>query len=120
MCAWANPMFLLVDNSDSPSAVEQLQQGHGSDCYTFISDHSWLYDVSYTLCLSASFLQHGYIQICFFFLFYDLMFPMSFVLILLLFLVSLFFISWVLQPLFIQGIFLLDPGIACLTMCTLG
>ena len=40
MCAWADPMFLLVDNSDSPSVVEQLQQGHGSDCYTFISDHS--------------------------------------------------------------------------------
>ena len=27
-----------VDNSDSPSIVEQLQQGHSSDCYTFISD----------------------------------------------------------------------------------
>ena len=36
----ANPMFLLVDNSDSPSVVEQLQQGHGSGCYTFISKHS--------------------------------------------------------------------------------
>ena len=27
-----------VDNSDSPSIVEQLQQGCNSDCYTFISD----------------------------------------------------------------------------------
>ena len=40
MGAWANPILLLVDNSDSPSVVEQLQQGCGSDCYTFISDHS--------------------------------------------------------------------------------
>ena len=60
-----NPMFLLVDNSDSPSVVEQLQQGHGSDCYTFIGDCSYLYDMSYALCLSASFLQHGCIQLCF-------------------------------------------------------
>ena len=29
-----------VDNSDSPSIVEQLQQGLSSDCYTFISDCS--------------------------------------------------------------------------------
>ena len=35
-----NPMFLLVDNSDSPSVVEQLQQGCGSGCYTFISSCS--------------------------------------------------------------------------------
>ena len=53
MCAWANPMFPLVDNSDSPSVVEQLQQGHGSDCYTFISNHSWLYDVSYACQLAS-------------------------------------------------------------------
>ena len=40
MGAWANPMFLLVDNSDSPSVVEQLQQGYDSGCYTFISSRS--------------------------------------------------------------------------------
>ena len=34
------PVFLLIDNSDSPSIVEQLQQGCSSDCYTFISDCS--------------------------------------------------------------------------------
>ena len=34
-CDCTNPMFLLVDNSDSPSVVEQLQQGCGSNCYTF-------------------------------------------------------------------------------------
>ena len=32
-----NPMFLLVDNSDSPSVVEQSQQGHGSSCYTLLA-----------------------------------------------------------------------------------
>ena len=31
-----NPMFLLVDNSDSPSVVEQLQQGCDSGCYTLL------------------------------------------------------------------------------------
>ena len=30
------------------------------------------HDMSYSLCLSATFLQHGYIQMCFLFLFYDL------------------------------------------------
>ena len=35
-----NPMILFMANSDSPSIVEQLQQGHHSDCYTFISDSS--------------------------------------------------------------------------------
>ena len=35
-----NPMILLVDNSDSPSIVEQLQQGYSPECYTFISDCS--------------------------------------------------------------------------------
>ena len=41
MGGWVtNPMFLLVDNSGSPSVVEQLHQGCGSDYYTFISDHS--------------------------------------------------------------------------------
>ena len=35
-----NTMFLLMDNSDSPSIMEQLQQGRHSDGYTFISDFS--------------------------------------------------------------------------------
>ena len=30
-------MFLLVDNSDSPSIVEQSQQGHDSSCYTLLA-----------------------------------------------------------------------------------
>ena len=32
-----NPMFLLIDNSDSPSTVEQLQQGCDSGCYTLLA-----------------------------------------------------------------------------------
>ena len=32
-----NAMFLLVDNSDYPSLVEQSQQGHGSSCYTLLA-----------------------------------------------------------------------------------
>ena len=31
-----DPMFLLVDNSDSPSVVEQSQQERGSGCYTLL------------------------------------------------------------------------------------
>ena len=34
---WTNPMFLFVDNSDSPSVVEQSQQGCGSSCYTLLA-----------------------------------------------------------------------------------
>ena len=32
-----NPMFLLVDNSDSLSVVEQSQQGCDSSCYTLLA-----------------------------------------------------------------------------------
>ena len=32
-----NPIFLLVDNLDSPSLVEQSQQGCGSSCYTLLA-----------------------------------------------------------------------------------
>ena len=32
-----NPMFLHVDNSDSPSLVEQSQQGCHSSCYTLLA-----------------------------------------------------------------------------------
>ena len=37
---YINAMILLVDNSDSPSIVKQLQQGLSLDCYTLISDCS--------------------------------------------------------------------------------
>ena len=36
-CYCTDPMFLLVDNSDSPSLVEQLQQGCDSGCYTLLA-----------------------------------------------------------------------------------
>ena len=32
-----NPMFLLVDSSDSPSVVKKLQQGCDSGCYTLLA-----------------------------------------------------------------------------------
>ena len=32
------PMFLHVDNSDSPSIVEQSQQGHDFSCYALLAD----------------------------------------------------------------------------------
>ena len=115
-------MFLLVD-SDSPFVLVQLQHGCGSGCHTFISKHFYLYDMSYVLCWSASFLQHVYIQLCFLFLIYDLMFPMSFVLIPLLFLLSLSSPVGFCSP-FYPGCFLIEPldnlsdyvhpGIACL------
>ena len=57
LCYWSyNP---AVDNSDSPSIVEELSQGLSFNCYTFISDCSYFSDVSYALCLVPSFLQHG-------------------------------------------------------------
>ena len=37
VCYCINPMFLLVNNSDSPSLVEHLQQGCGSSCYTLLT-----------------------------------------------------------------------------------
>ena len=35
-----DPMLLLIDNSDSPSIVEQLSQGPGLVYNTFIDDSS--------------------------------------------------------------------------------
>ena len=51
-----NPMFLLVDNSDSPSVVGQLQQGHDSGCYTLLAviTSSMMYLMPYA-CLLASY-----------------------------------------------------------------
>ena len=37
---YPNPMFLFMDNSDSPSIVEQLSQGLSFSYNTFISDSS--------------------------------------------------------------------------------
>ena len=38
MYVYPNPMLLLLDNSDSPSIVEQLSQGPSFSYNTFISD----------------------------------------------------------------------------------
>ena len=67
------PLFLLVDDSNSPSVLEQLPQGLSLNCYTFISDCSQFSDVSYALCLVPSFLKHG--QSYALVLALDLMFP---------------------------------------------
>ena len=111
-----NPMFLLVDNSDSPSLVEQSQQGDGSSCYTLLAvvPSSMKCLMPYA-CQVAS-CSMGISLLCFLFLFLC-----SYVPCVLLFSSHLISLStWVLQPLFIQGVFSLNPGIACLTMCTLG
>ena len=46
-----------VDNSDSPSVVEQSQQGISCSCISFIIPCLWLCGVSYALCLLPSLLQ---------------------------------------------------------------
>ena len=46
-----------VDNSDSPSVVEQSQQGVSFSCILFIIPCLWLCRVSYALCLLPSLLQ---------------------------------------------------------------
>ena len=38
LCIYPIPMLLFVDNSDSPSTVEQLSQGPSFSYNTFISD----------------------------------------------------------------------------------
>ena len=50
---------LVIDNSDSPSIVEQLSQGPSLVYNTFISDGFLALDSSYALCFVPSFLQHG-------------------------------------------------------------
>ena len=48
-------MLLLMDNSDSPSEVEQLSQGPSLSYNTFINDSSWLltYPMPYALFLAS-------------------------------------------------------------------
>ena len=46
-----------LDNSDSPSIVEQSQQGIGCGCIPFIIPCVWLFGVSYALFLLPSLLQ---------------------------------------------------------------
>ena len=48
-----------MDNSDSPSIVEQLSQGPSLVYNTFIDDRFLALDLSNALCLVPSFLEHG-------------------------------------------------------------
>ena len=48
-----------MDNSDSPSIVEQLSQGPSFVYNTFISDSFLALDLSHAVWLAPSFLQHG-------------------------------------------------------------
>ena len=54
------PMFLLVDNSDSPSIVEQSQQGHGSSCSSVLTivPSPVMYPMPYACQLAVS---NGYV-----------------------------------------------------------
>ena len=62
-CEGANRLLVIIiilfmDNSDSPSILEQLSQGPSFSYNTFISNSSQPSDVSYALCLVPSLLQH--------------------------------------------------------------
>ena len=107
-----NPMFLLVDNSDSPSLVEQSQQEHGSSCYTLLavipSSMKCLMPYACQLASCSMGISSCGSHLC------VLTFPMFFSSATLS--AVLFPSLGALQPPFIQGVFLLNPGIACLTM----
>ena len=126
-------MFLLVDNSDPPSLVEQSQEGHGSSCYTLLAvvPSSVKSLMSYACQLTSCSMGISYYAPCS--CFYDLTFPMffSFVTPTSYFLLLTFLHSYVptfpgpLQSPFYPGCFLIEPwdslsdyvhpGIACLT-----
>ena len=108
-----NPFFLLVDNSDSPCIVEQSQQGCDSSCYTLLTviPRSVKCPIPYACQLASCNMA---ISCC--------------ILLSLCLSVSLHSLCsspvqqqqlGLCSPFFIQGVFSLNPGIACLTMCTL-
>ena len=122
-----NPMFLLVDNSDSPSLVEQSQQGCGSSCYTLLAviPSSMKCLMPYAHQLASCSMGISYYAPCS--CSYDLMFPVFFS--------SVTPTSYLLlptsspgalQPSFYPGCFLIEPwdslsdyvhpGITCLTL----
>ena len=104
-----NPMFLLVDNSDSPSLVDQLQQGHDSGCYTLLAviPSSMKCLMPYACQLTSCSMGISYYASC-------SCSPCPSLLSLLPLPLSSLSLG-VLQPLFIQGVFSLTPGIACLS-----
>ena len=104
-------MFLHVDNSDSPSIVEQSQQGCDSSPYTLLADipSSVKYPIPYACQLV--FCNVG-ISCCIFLSLVSLC-PY----------IPMFFssttpttaLNWGSAAPFIRGVFSLNPGIACLT-----
>ena len=101
-----NPMFLLVDNSDSPSVVEQLQQGCGSGCCTLLAvvPSSMKCLMPYACQLASCRMGISYYASCS--CSYVLTFPVSFSS------ATPTSSAGVLEPLFIQSISSLNPGIA--------
>ena len=120
-----NPMFLLVDNSDSPSLVEQSQQGCGSSYYTLLAfvPSSVKCPMPYACQVVSCSMGISCCVSC-------LLSLCPYVPCVLLFCNSFYCCSlWcplhlsllgLCNPPFIQGVFPVNPGIACLTMCTLG
>ena len=134
MCVCTNPMFLLVDNSDSPSLVEQSWQGHGSSCYTLLAvvPSSMKCLIPYACQLAFSSIGISYYVPCS--CSYDLWFPMvfssitptSYFLPFLFFIPFLLLLLWGSAAPFYPGYFLIEPwdslsdyvhpGIACLAL----
>ena len=56
-CMMMFPCYWVVDNSDSPSIVEQSQQRCWLWLYSFIIPCFWLCGISYALCLLPSLLK---------------------------------------------------------------
>ena len=61
-----NPMFLLVDNSDSPSIVEQSQQGCDSSCYTLLTVVPGSVEYSVPYACQLAFCNAGHLPILLF------------------------------------------------------
>ena len=104
-----NPMFLLVDNSDSSSLVEQSQQGCGSSCYTLLAviPSSVKCPMPYAFQLASCSMDISCCVSC-------LLSLCPYIPHVLLFCNSLYCCppTGALQPPFIQGVFSLNPAIA--------
>ena len=112
-------MFLLGDNSDSPSVVEQLQQGHDSGCYTLLAlVPSSMKCLKPYACQLASWSTYYASCSCSYVLMFPVFFSSLLISCFLLFvpLSDFFLFDWGSAAPFIQGVFALNPGIACLTV----
>ena len=112
-----NPMFLLVDNKDSPSLVDQSQQGCGSSSYTLLAvvPRSVKCLMTYACQLAScnmglSCCGSHLLSLCPYIphvLFHNSLYCCSLC-------CSLWFSWGSAATFFIQGVFSLKPGIACL------